>query len=45
LWVAYWGWQWGIVGLILAFPMATTLKIILESIEATRRTALLISDE
>lgn len=45
LWVAYWGWQWGIVGLILAFPMATTLKIVLENIEPTRRAALLISDE
>lgn len=44
LWVAYWGWQWGVVGLILAFPMATTLKIVLENLEPTRRMALLISD-
>ena len=45
LWLAYWGWAWGVVGLILAFPMVTGLKIALEHIEATRGWAALLSDE
>jgi AI-2 transport protein TqsA len=45
LWLAYWGWVWGIVGLILAFPMVTGLKIVLEQLEATRGWAILMSEE
>jgi predicted PurR-regulated permease PerM len=45
LWLAYWGWVWGVVGLILAFPMVTSLKIVLETLEATRGWAALMSDE
>jgi predicted PurR-regulated permease PerM len=29
LWLAYWGWVWGVVGLILAYPMMAALKIAL----------------
>ncbi|MFO0925677.1 MAG: AI-2E family transporter, partial [Gemmataceae bacterium] len=35
LWLAYWGWAWGVLGLILAFPMLTAVKIVLEHIEGT----------
>ncbi len=45
LWLAYWGWVWGVVGLILAFPMVAGLKIVLEQLETTRGWAVLMSDE
>jgi predicted PurR-regulated permease PerM len=45
LWLAYWGWVWGVVGLILAFPMITSLKIVLEHLESTRGWAVLMSDD
>jgi predicted PurR-regulated permease PerM len=45
LWLAYWGWMWGVVGLILAFPMVTSLKIVLENLETTRGWAVLMSEE
>lgn len=45
LWLAYWGWMWGILGLILAFPMITSLKIVLENIESTRPWGVLMSEE
>jgi predicted PurR-regulated permease PerM len=45
LWLAYWGWVWGVVGLILAFPMITSLKIVLEHLESTRGWAVLMSEE
>jgi AI-2 transport protein TqsA len=45
LWLAYWGWVWGVVGLILAFPMVTSLKIVLENLETTKGWAVLMSDE
>jgi len=45
LWLAYWGWVWGVVGLILAFPMVTSLKIVLENLETTKSWAVLMSEE
>jgi predicted PurR-regulated permease PerM len=45
LWLAYWGWVWGVVGLILAFPMIASLKIVLEHLETTRYWAVLMSEE
>jgi predicted PurR-regulated permease PerM len=45
LWLAYWGWVWGVIGLILAFPMVTSLKIVLEHLECTRGWAVLMSEE
>jgi predicted PurR-regulated permease PerM len=45
LWLAYWGWVWGVIGLILAFPMITSLKIVLEHLESTRGWAVLMSEE
>ncbi len=44
LWLAYWGWVWGVIGLILAFPMLASLKIVLEHLESTRHWALLMSE-
>ena len=45
LWLAYWGWMWGVIGLILAFPMVASLKIVLEHLETTKGWAVLMSDE
>jgi predicted PurR-regulated permease PerM len=45
LWLAYWGWMWGVIGLILAFPMVTSVKIVLEHLEATKGWAVLMSEE
>lgn len=45
LWLAYWGWMWGVVGLILAYPMLVSLKFILEHFESTRSWAQLMAEE
>jgi len=41
--LSFWGWLWGVVGLILAVPMTVLIKIVLERIEATRPIAILMS--
>jgi predicted PurR-regulated permease PerM len=45
LWLAYWGWVWGVVGLVLAFPMVASLKIVLEHVEATKGWAVVMGDD
>ena len=45
LWLAYWGWMWGVVGLILSFPMVVSLKIVLEHLEATKGWAVLMGED
>jgi AI-2 transport protein TqsA len=42
--LAFWGWLWGIVGLILAVPLTVAIKIILEQMEATKPIAILMKD-
>ena len=39
----FWGWIWGIWGMILAVPMMSTLKIIFENIESLQPLAVLMS--
>jgi len=41
----FWGWTWGIVGMILAVPLTSGLKIIFEHIEVLKPIANLISAE
>lgn len=41
--LAFWGYIWGITGMILAVPMLVTIKIVLENIPETRPIARLIS--
>ena len=43
--LAFWGWLWGVVGMILAVPLTVIGKIILENIPATKPLATLISNE
>ena len=45
LWLSYWGWAWGILGLILAYPMLAAVRIALEHTGGLRGWALLLSDE
>jgi predicted PurR-regulated permease PerM len=45
VWLAYWGWAWGVVGLVLAYPMLASLKIVLTSLEQTRGWAELMSED
>ncbi len=45
LWLSYWGWAWGILGLILAYPMMAALRITLEHLGGLQGWALLLSDE
>ena len=33
IWIIFWGWMWGIVGAILAFPMLTIFKILCDHIQ------------
>src|SRR5262245_22630027 len=43
--LAFWGWLWGIVGMILAVPLTVIAKIVLQNIRETRPLATLISNE
>ena len=38
----FWGWLWGIVGIVLAVPLTSTIKIICENIESLRPIAVLM---
>ena len=42
--LAFWGWLWGVVGMILAIPIMVTLRIALEQVEATRPLSILMSN-
>ena len=39
----FWGWLWGIWGMILAVPLTATLKIIFENVESLRPISVLMS--
>ena len=41
----FWGWVWGLIGMVLAVPLTATVKIIFEEIESLRPIAILISQE
>ena len=43
--LAFWGWLWGVIGMILAVPLTVIGKIILANIRETRPLATLISNE
>ena len=43
--LGFWGWLWGIGGMILAVPITVTLRIILEHFETTRQFALMIGGD
>jgi len=45
LWLAYWGWAWGVLGLLLAYPMMAAVKIILSHVKGGEGWAMLLSEE
>ncbi len=45
LWLAYWGWMWGVLGLLLAYPMLAAVKIVLTHIKGAEGWAILLSEE
>lgn len=45
LWLAYWGWVWGVLGLILAYPMMAAVKIVLQHVSGGTPWAVLLSDD
>jgi AI-2 transport protein TqsA len=42
--LAFWGWLWGIVGMVLAVPLTAAVKIILANIKETKPIAALMSN-
>ncbi len=42
--LAFWGWVWGFVGVVLAVPLIAIVKIILEKLDSTRPIAVLMSN-
>jgi predicted PurR-regulated permease PerM len=43
--LAFWGYLWGLTGMLLAVPLTVMLKIVAEHMSATRPMAKLCSDE
>ncbi|MDH3392437.1 MAG: AI-2E family transporter [Desulfobulbaceae bacterium] len=41
----FWGWMWGIVGMLIAVPLTAAIKIACEQLAATRPVAILMSSE
>ncbi|MFC1523775.1 AI-2E family transporter [Thermodesulfobacteriota bacterium] len=41
----FWGWMWGITGMLLSVPLTAAFKIGFEQLEATRPLAVMISSE
>ncbi|MFH1849401.1 MAG: AI-2E family transporter [archaeon] len=39
----FWGWVWGVIGMLLAVPLTSIVKIILEHFESTKTIAKIIS--
>ena len=45
LWLSYWGWAWGVLGLLLAYPMLAAVKIVLGHVKGGEGWAVLLSEE
>lgn len=42
--LVFWGWLWGITGMLLSVPLTAALRIAMEQLESTRPLAVLMSD-
>lgn len=42
--IVYWGWFWGVLGMVLAVPMLVALKIVLGRFESSRKWAIMMSE-
>lgn len=45
LWLSYWGWAWGVLGLLLAYPMLAAVKIALGHVQGGAGWAVLLSED
>ena len=45
VWLLFWGWLWGVWGLLLGVPIMMVLKSVCERVEALRPVAELLSTE
>lgn len=45
LWLSYWGWAWGVLGLLLAYPMLAAVKIAVAHVKGAEGWAVLLSEE
>jgi predicted PurR-regulated permease PerM len=45
LWLSYWGWAWGVLGLLLAYPMLAAVKIVLAHVKGGEGWAVLLSED
>ena len=45
LMLTFWGWLWGIVGMMLSVPITVTMVIVMAQFPATRWLAVLLSDK
>ena len=45
LWLAYWGWAWGVLGLLLAYPMLAAVKIVLTHVKGGESWAALLNED
>ena len=45
LWLSYWGWVWGVLGLLLAYPMLAAVKIVLLHAKGSEGWGVLLSDD
>lgn len=43
--VLFWGWLWGLVGMVLAVPVLASVKMLLEAVPALRPFGLLLGDQ
>jgi predicted PurR-regulated permease PerM len=43
--MAYWGWAWGLIGVVLALPIATCIRAGLAAVDSTRPIAGLMSED
>jgi predicted PurR-regulated permease PerM len=43
--IALLGWIWGVVGMLLAVPLVTSIRIVLSHFDNTRHIAKLMSDD
>ena len=41
----FWGWMWGVVGMLIAVPLTAAIKIACEQLDATRPVAILMGGE
>lgn len=42
--LGFWGWLWGVIGMVLAIPIMVVLRIVLEQWESTRPISVLMSN-